>query len=112
MSRLLVVTRPGLVAGFHLAGVDAFGAEDARAAQKLIARWLDMGERGLLAIDESLLAGLDPAFRQRLSRAEQLLYLALPGGDPESTSLNGRHYISALLRQALGFHITFRSEEG
>ena len=36
MSRLIVVTRPALVTGFQLAGVDAYGAEDVETAQELI----------------------------------------------------------------------------
>jgi vacuolar-type H+-ATPase subunit F/Vma7 len=36
MSSLLVVTRPALVTGFHLAGVEAFGVDDVESAQELI----------------------------------------------------------------------------
>jgi vacuolar-type H+-ATPase subunit F/Vma7 len=110
MSRLLIVTKPGLVTGFQLAGVDAFVAQTSNEAQKLIDTWLDAGEAGLLAIDEQLLAGFDDAFRQRLTAAEQLPHLALPGGNPGDIKAAGRRHIAALLRQALGFHITFRGE--
>ena len=55
MSRLLVVTRPALVHGFELAGVDAYGVEDVESAQELIESWLITGEIGLLAIDDGLL---------------------------------------------------------
>lgn len=112
MSRLLIVTQPGLVTGFHLAGVDAFAAATSVEAQKLIAGWLDGGEAGLLAIDESLLAGFEDAFRQRLTAAEQLHHLALPNGDPSGITASGRHHIAVLLRQALGFRITFRGDAG
>ncbi len=110
MSRLLVVTQPGLVTGFHLAGVDAFAAASVSEAQTLITGWLEAGEAGLLAIDEALLAGFDDAFRQRLTASEQLHHLALPDGQLADTAASGRHHIAALLRQALGFHITFRGE--
>jgi vacuolar-type H+-ATPase subunit F/Vma7 len=111
MSRLLVVTRPDLVAGFHLAGVNAFAAEDAAAAQKVIARWLDTGETGLLAVDEDFAANFDAAFRQRLAAAGQLPYLALPSGQPGPWKSSGRGRIAELLRQAIGFHITFHGEQ-
>ena len=110
MSRLLIVTQPSLVTGFHLAGVDAFAAASASEAQTLINGWLEAGEAGLLAIDETLLAGFDDAFRQRLTASEQLHHLALPDGNPADITASGRHRIAALLRQALGFHITFRGE--
>lgn len=80
MSQLYVVTRPTLVPGFQLAGVEAFGAEDVETAQELIGAWLDAGESGLLAIDEVLLANMDLDFLKRLRSSETLLHLAIPGG--------------------------------
>lgn len=110
MSRLLVVTRPELVSGFHLAGVEAFPAADGREARQLITKWLDADEVGLLAIDEELLSGLDAGFRQRLAAADQLPHLALPTGLASATPLTGRGRVAALLRRAIGFHITFHGE--
>ena len=54
MSRLLILTRPELAAGFHLAGVDAVGAIDVEDAQEQLETWLQE-EEGLVAIDEALL---------------------------------------------------------
>ncbi len=111
MSRLLVVTRPSLVPGFHLAGVEAFPAADAEAAQRLIAEWLDTKEAGLLAVDDGLLAGFDPAFRRRLEAADSLPHLAIPGGEPLEPAGSRRKQIAELIRRAIGFHITFRREQ-
>ncbi len=111
MSRLLVVTRPELAVGFHLAGVEAFAAANAETARQLIDKWLDAGETGLLAVDEGLLSEFDTAFRQRLADAEQLPFLSLPGGSLSETSLSGRRRIAALLRHAVGVHITFHGEQ-
>src|SRR3972149_5651742 len=111
MSRLLVVTRPSLVPGFHLAGVEAFPAEDVEAAQRLIAEWLDTNEAGLLAVDDGLLAGFDPGFRRRLEAADRLPHLAIPGGESLGPETSGRRRIAELIRRAIGFHITFRGEE-
>ncbi|MDX1663740.1 MAG: V-type ATP synthase subunit F [Candidatus Promineifilaceae bacterium] len=111
MSRLLVVVRPSLVSGFHLAGVDAFAAEDAAAAQKLITSWFDQGESGLLAIDEAFLEHFAPSFRSRLDAAERLPYLALPTGEPSPVETSAQQRIAELVRQVVGFHITFEGEE-
>ena len=111
MSRLLVVTRPTLVSGFHLAGVEAFPAEDAEDAQRLIAEWLEANETGLLAVDDGLLAGFDPAFRRRLEASDQLPHLAIPGGEPLGPAGSRRRQIAELIRRAIGFHITFRGEQ-
>lgn len=111
MSQLFVVTRPDLTPGFQLAGVDAHGVEDVETAQDLISRWLDSGEVGLLAIDDGLLDRMDVDFIKRLSRSEHLLHLAIPGGKPLGPEVSQRHRIAALIRKAIGFHITFKGEE-
>jgi vacuolar-type H+-ATPase subunit F/Vma7 len=91
--------------------VDAHGVEDVETAQELITKWLDTGEVGLLAIDDGLLEHMDANFLKNLSSSEHLLYLAIPGGRPLGPDASQRHRINALIRKAIGFHITFKSEE-
>lgn len=111
MSRLFVLTRPNLVAGFHLAGVDAFAVEDAERAQELIGGWLKDGEEGLLAIDEGLLPQMEPGFVKRLGAAPHLPYLPIPGTGEMGREISPRHRIADLIRRAIGFHITFKRKE-
>ena len=91
--------------------MDAHSAEDAETAQELIAKWLDTGETGLIALDDGLLEHLDENFLKRLSASERLLYLPIPGGKPLGPEASQRHRITALIRKAIGFHITFKGEE-
>ena len=112
MSRLLVVTRPSLVPGFQLAGVNAYGVEDIETAQELIDSWLESGEVGLLAIDDGLLEQMSPSFINRLESALQVPYLSIPGGGSLGQEGSRRMRIAQTIRQAIGFHITFRGEEG
>ncbi len=111
MSRLLVVARPSLVPGFHLAGVEAFPAEDAEEAQHLIAEWLETGQAGLIAIDDELLAGFEPAFRRRLEAADPLPYLAITSGEPRGRAGTRRRRVAEMIRRAIGFRITFQGEQ-
>jgi vacuolar-type H+-ATPase subunit F/Vma7 len=111
MSRLLVITRPALVPGFQLAGVEAYGPEDVEAAQGLINHWMEAGEVNLLAIDDGILAQMDSAFVKRLEAAERLPYLSIPGGQPLGLEITRRFRIAEIIRQAIGFHITFKGEE-
>jgi vacuolar-type H+-ATPase subunit F/Vma7 len=111
MSRLFVLTRSALVPGFQLAGVDAYGVEDVETAQELITSWLETGEVGLLAIDDGLLERMDPSLLKRLDNSEQLPYLAIPGGQPLGPEASRRHRITEMIRRAIGFHITFKTEE-
>ncbi|UCH60023.1 MAG: hypothetical protein JSV61_00710 [Anaerolineales bacterium] len=112
MSRLLVITRPSLVPGFHLAGVDAYGAEDVEAAQEMIATWLDRGETGLLAIDDGLFELLEPATVRQLEAYDQMPYLVIPGGSALGAEASRRARIAHTIRRAIGFHITFKDRGG
>ena len=109
MSRLIIIARPSLIPGFHLAGVEAYAAENAATAQGIIGRWLDAGEQLLLAIDEGYVTHFDPLFKRRLDDSP-LLYLPLPTGEPLPPELSSRTRIADLIRQAVGFHITFKGE--
>lgn len=111
MSRLLVITRPAFVSGFQLAGVDAFGAPDVEAAEEMIQEWLTQGERGLVAIDEGILERMDPHVVAQLDDAEQLPYLAIPGGEPLGREASRQERLATMLRRAIGFHITFKGSE-
>ncbi len=110
MSRLLIVTRPALAAGFQLAGVDAYGVEDAESAQELIGGWLDAGEAGLLALDDGYLSRLDTAFIERLN-SSNLAYLAIPGGETLGSAASRQHRIAEMIRYAIGFRITFKGTD-
>jgi vacuolar-type H+-ATPase subunit F/Vma7 len=107
MSRLLFVTRPSLLPGFQLAGVEAFAADDPQEAQSLLGDWIEEGETALVGIDAELLEQLEPAFRRRLDAAEHLPYLALPPPYPRATEEIGRQHISNVIREAIGVRITF-----
>ncbi|MFP3853954.1 MAG: V-type ATP synthase subunit F, partial [Anaerolineales bacterium] len=62
MKQLLIVTKPDRAVGFLLAGVTAHEATDAASARQVIEQWVERGERGLLAIDSELAAGLEASF--------------------------------------------------
>lgn len=111
MSRLLVITRPNLVDGFRLAGVEAYAAEDVETAQELIESWVEAGESGLLAIDDGFLEHINPVVMKRLEATEQLDYLAIPGGEPLGPEGSRRQRLALQIRRAIGFHITFKGEE-
>lgn len=111
MSRLFIITRPALVPGFQLAGVDAYGASDVETAHELITSWLDRGETGLLAIDDGLLAKMDPAIIKNLQLYEHLPYLSIPSGQPLGPEASRRHQLAESIRRAIGFHITFKGEQ-
>lgn len=107
MSHLRVVVRPGLVTGFQLAGVEAYGAEDVEAAEALVTGWLDGGEVGLLAIEDYLLDHMGHALIKRLDDSDRLLYLVIPGGRPHEAQITRTARIARLIRRAVGVQIAF-----
>lgn len=111
MGRLLLVTRPHLLSGYQLAGVQAVAARDAGEAAAHIGQWLDEGASGLLAIDELLFASLDDGLRLRMDQAEELPYLALPSGEPAAATLSAQHFVAEMIRRTIGFQLTFSGDE-
>jgi vacuolar-type H+-ATPase subunit F/Vma7 len=111
VSRLLVVTRSDLAVGFSLAGVEAFPAPDVETATELIEGWLKEGEKGLLAIEDALLAGMDPGFVRRLETNDQLFVLAIPGGEGPGEVVYRQRRMAELIRMAIGFHSIFKTEK-
>lgn len=112
MTRLLVLTRPELVTGFYLSGVDAYGVEDVESAQELIQTWWEAGEAGLMAIDDGILEKLEPSFILRMEAYEKMPYISIPGGEPLGPEASRRHRIAEMIRRAVGVHITFKGETG
>jgi vacuolar-type H+-ATPase subunit F/Vma7 len=111
MSRFVVLARPSLVTGFRLAGVEALAAGDAKEAQQVIERWLVAEEDILLALDDGLLERLPDDLIRRMEAARSLLYVSIPAGDELSSEVSRQQQIATMLRQAIGFSITFREEE-
>ena len=110
MSSLVIIARPSIIPGFHLAGIEAVPVANVAEARVALERRLLQGTGGLLAIDEEFLAAFDPAFRRRLDDSP-LLFLPLPTGEPLPPETSSRARIAALIRQAIGFHMTFQGNK-
>jgi vacuolar-type H+-ATPase subunit F/Vma7 len=111
MSSLRVLVRPDLAPGFVLAGVETFPVEGSKVAEALLATWLDDGEAGLIALEEDLLTTIAPSLIRRLEHSDHLFHVAIPAGVFSGTAKARQQRVAALIRQAIGFHITFRHED-
>ena len=111
MSRLWVVLRPSLVTGFHLAGVEAYGAEDIETIEELITAWLDDGETGLLAIEDNLVANTNRAIIRRLDASSNQFYVTISGDESEGQIATRSARIAGMIRRAVGVHLTFEREK-
>ncbi|MGB8332089.1 MAG: V-type ATP synthase subunit F [Polyangiales bacterium] len=103
-GRLVAISRPGLSAGFALAGVPVFEVTDSVDAAGQIDRLLDEASTSVLIIDEVLFRGLPEEIRRNLQRAAYPVLIPVPGPDwtKESTA---HEYIVEILRRAIGYRV-------
>jgi vacuolar-type H+-ATPase subunit F/Vma7 len=110
MGRLVVITTPDLVLGFQLAGVETFAVESTAQAEAILRTLLEGGETSLIAVRQDLLQTIDPRLRRQLDTSSSPVVMAIPGGTPARPGEAHRQRIAALIRRAIGFHITFGAE--
>jgi vacuolar-type H+-ATPase subunit F/Vma7 len=109
MSRLLVLTTRELAAGYRLAGVAAVeAASPAEAAAQLEA--LVHHEDGVIAVHAPYFDALDRPLRRRLDALHAPLVVALPAGMTVEQAQDRREQLLEILRQAVGYEITFGAE--
>ena len=113
MSRLVVISDPDTAMGFQLAGVEVMCAEDLQTARAHLLRLIEDPEVGLIGVSSHFLDGLDDAARRRIEAEYKPVVVALPRGGAVAGLASRRERLAALIRRAIGFHITFQGgEEG
>jgi len=108
MAKVIVITSPALAAGFALAGVDAYVADSATEAKKLLADLMHEPEVGIIAMDTGYLSELDEGTRRRASESVAPVVVALPTGVPTTAGIPAREQIAEMMRRAIGFRISFK----
>lgn len=107
----MVITTPDLVSGFQLAGVETFAVEDVETAEEVLQQLLTGGEASLIVVRRALLEAMNPRLQRQAEASYQPVVMAIPGGLPTLTRGERRRHVSALLRRAIGFQITFGGEQ-
>jgi len=101
---LRVVCRPGVAAGFELAGLaprQAEGPEEARVAALELAEDPDVG---VIAVEEELVA--DPVeLEEEIRRAGGATLLSFPGPTWVERPEAPREYVARILRRAIGYRV-------
>lgn len=113
MARLIIVTTPELTPGFRLAGVTTLTASSAREASAIVRDLIDGGEKGVIGLHAPYWANMDRDLRRRLEGMVNPVVITLPAGTQNITGGQGerRAAITALLRRAVGYKITFPGED-
>lgn len=107
---LVVVVPPELEMGFRLAGVEAVGARGREEASQALAGILDDRGRALVAVYEPFLSAMPASERERLQSSPAPIVVPLPAGLEEHDEESHQARISAMLRKAVGYHITFEEK--
>ncbi len=111
MAKLTVITNPVLAPGFRLAGVDVIAAENHTSARNALARLIDEGEAGIIAVDAPFLSNLDYATARRIEDMVKPVVVSLPSGTDVSPEQRRSRQIAELIRRTIGIRMTFREKE-
>ena len=103
-QQLVVISSPGLSAGFALAGVPVFEATDGADAARQIDQWPDAMNVGVILIDEPLYEDLPEEVRRDLRRSPVPVVIPVPGPD-WTTETTAHEYIVEILRRAIGYRV-------
>jgi vacuolar-type H+-ATPase subunit F/Vma7 len=110
MSRLVVLTTSEQAVGYRLAGsvTREVGSPEQTAAvlEELLAT-----EDGVIAIHAPYFHALSGPVRARLDATTTPLVVPLPAGDSTGRGADRRQRLLELLRQAVGYQITFGDED-
>ncbi len=110
MAKLTIITNPSLAPGFRLAGVEVIAADDGASARNALARLIDEGEAGIIAMDAPYFDALDYASARRLESLVKPVVVSLPVGAQVPPEQRRSRQIAELIRRAIGVRMTFREE--
>jgi len=103
-EQLMVITSPGLSAGFALAGVPVFEASDGADAARQIGHLVDDMNAGVIIMDEPLYEDLPEEIKRDLRKSAHPVVIPVPGPD-WTTETTAHEYIVEILRRAIGYRV-------
>jgi vacuolar-type H+-ATPase subunit F/Vma7 len=109
MSRLLILTTRNLVVGYRLAGATTIEVASTTQAAATLEELL-VDEDGVIAVHAPYFDALPTPLRRRLDSLRTPLVVPLPAGTASEPVGERRQRLLELLRQAIGYEITFGEE--
>jgi vacuolar-type H+-ATPase subunit F/Vma7 len=101
------IARPGVCAGFALAGVACHEADSGSRLEEVLER-NHADEVAVLLVQSDLLDLLPDAFRKRLAKRALPLVVPFPAPATIEEPGAGEAYVSELLRRAIGYRVRLR----
>jgi vacuolar-type H+-ATPase subunit F/Vma7 len=109
--RLTVLTTPELALGYRLAGAGTRACSSAAEAETVLRELLERRVEGVIAVHRAFLDDLDEGLRDVFEQRDSTLIVALPSGESPERAEERRSRLLRLLRHAVGYEMTFESEE-
>jgi vacuolar-type H+-ATPase subunit F/Vma7 len=109
MSRLFILTTRNLAVGYRLAGATTVEVASAVQAAATLEELL-VDEDGVIAVHAPYFDALPTPLRRRLDSLRTPLVVPLPAGTASEPVGERRQRLLELLRQAIGYEITFGEE--
>lgn len=108
MSRFLVMTYPDASAGFRLAGIEVKEVTEDQDISSLLHSIIEVGEYGLLAVEERLLAKVPDEILRRIRKKG--IPVIVPIDTPRSWhgEADTETYIIKLIRKAIGYQVKIK----
>ena len=109
MSRVLVLTTHELAVGYRLAGVATLEVTSPDETRAHLLELLQQ-EQGVIAVHAPYFYALGRQLRRQLDTTDRPLVVPLPAGTAAEEADDRRDQLLQMLRQALGYEITFGDE--
>ncbi|OQA45543.1 MAG: V-type ATP synthase subunit F [Chloroflexi bacterium ADurb.Bin325] len=111
MSHVIIVTEPDLAPGYQLAGAETLVARSAQEAYQHIETLRRAGNVSVIAVHAPYYAELEESLRREMEKQVIPVVISLPVGLKTPAAGTHREQVRRMLRRAIGFEITFQSEE-
>ena len=108
ISAVRALARPGIAAGFGLAGIPVIESDSPQEAALRIEECLADPSIGVILVEELLHQHLPDDLQRRLARRPLPMVVPFPGMTADVEPEAAESYIVALLRQVIGYRVRLR----
>lgn len=107
-----MLTTDELAPAYRLAGTATIACSTAAQSEARLRELLDDGFAGVIAVHQPFLDALPRGLVDELERIDSAVVVGLPDGARPTEAEDRQARLRRLLREAVGYEITFESQEG
>ncbi len=103
-----VICRPGVQAGFALAGLAAIPVTTSSGGERALRELAERPDVGVILMEGALHDALPPELHRRLARRPLPMVVPFPGPEWGEVAAGPEAYVVELLRQVIGYRVRLR----